>query len=136
MHSCLSCKSSIAPPYRKKMNKSAGRLLSGLDLLLLVLSLHLVVNADIRRCVKQIALVRPHRREFPLNLVSPLLQLVDLRQAFAQLLHLLLDLHLLALRSDALEFPAVALVADAQLKVKSVVLFERSPRRNGNESYR
>lgn len=87
-----------------------------------------LVDVNIRWCVEQIALFRPYRIEFLLNLFSPLLQLVYLREAVTQILHLLLDLHLLTLGSDAFKLPGVTIVAGAELQVVSVVLFEGSSR--------
>lgn len=87
-----------------------------------------LVHVNIRWCVEQITLICPYRVEFILNLFSPLLQLVYLLKALTQILHLLLDLHLLALCPDALKLPGVTIVTGAELQIVIVVLFERSPR--------
>jgi hypothetical protein len=89
----------------------------------------------VRRRRKLVAALKPHSRELLVNLLLPLLPLLDLGEPLTQLGKFLLDARLLALGADALELPLVALLALAERERVRVVPLEGGACRDCDESY-
>lgn len=82
-----------------------------LDSLLFIRS---TLTLHIRRWRQLLAPTDPYLVQLVLNLLPPILPLLDLRQPFPQLSELLFNRRLLGLGADALEFPFIALLAETK----------------------